>query len=87
MGYNNREHGDGVRARSQAREDVPRAEAELTAEEAAAIMEDAKAVAEAGAFAMVIEGTVEPVARQITAEVPIPTIGIGASPPVMARSW
>lgn len=48
--------------------------------EAAAIMEDAKAVAEAGAFAMVIEGTVEPVARQITAEVPIPTIGIGASP-------
>lgn len=48
--------------------------------EAAAIMEDAKAVAEAGAFAMVIEGTVEPVARAITAEVPIPTIGIGASP-------
>jgi 3-methyl-2-oxobutanoate hydroxymethyltransferase len=48
--------------------------------EAAAIREDAKAVAEAGAFAVVIEGTVEPVARAITAEVPIPTIGIGASP-------
>jgi 3-methyl-2-oxobutanoate hydroxymethyltransferase len=48
--------------------------------EAAAIMEDAKAVAAAGAFAMVIEGTVEPVAREITAAVPIPTIGIGASP-------
>ncbi len=48
--------------------------------EAAAIMEDAKAVADAGAFAMVIEGTVEPVARAITAAVPIPTIGIGASP-------
>lgn len=48
--------------------------------EAAAIMEDAKAVADAGAFAMVIEGTVEPVAREITAAVPIPTIGIGASP-------
>ena len=48
--------------------------------EAANIMEDAKAVAAAGAFAMVIEGTVEPVAREITAAVPIPTIGIGASP-------
>jgi 3-methyl-2-oxobutanoate hydroxymethyltransferase len=48
--------------------------------EAAAIMKDARAVAEAGAFAVVIEGTVEPVARAITAEVPIPTIGIGASP-------
>jgi len=40
---------------------------------------DAKAVAEAGAFALVIEGTVEPVARAITAAVTIPTIGIGAS--------
>lgn len=41
---------------------------------------DAQAVADAGAFAVVIEGTVEPVARQITAEIDIPTIGIGASP-------
>jgi 3-methyl-2-oxobutanoate hydroxymethyltransferase len=48
--------------------------------EAAEIVEDARAIAEAGAFAMVIEGTVEPVARQITAVVPVPTIGIGASP-------
>jgi 3-methyl-2-oxobutanoate hydroxymethyltransferase len=48
--------------------------------EAGQILEDAKAVAEAGAFAMVIEGTVEPVARQITQIVPVPTIGIGASP-------
>ena len=48
--------------------------------EAAAIVEDAKAVADAGAFAMVIEGTVEPLARQITSIVPVPTIGIGASP-------
>jgi 3-methyl-2-oxobutanoate hydroxymethyltransferase len=48
--------------------------------EAADIMEDAKAVAAAGAFAVVIEGTVEPLAREITAAVPIPTIGIGASP-------
>jgi 3-methyl-2-oxobutanoate hydroxymethyltransferase len=41
---------------------------------------DALAVAEAGAFAVVLEGIVEPVAREITAEIPIPTIGIGASP-------
>ena len=38
-----------------------------------------KAVAEAGAFAVVVEGTSEAVARQVTAEIPIPTIGIGAS--------
>ena len=48
--------------------------------EAADIVEDAKAVAQAGAFAMVIEGTFEPVARHITEVVPVPTIGIGASP-------
>jgi 3-methyl-2-oxobutanoate hydroxymethyltransferase len=40
----------------------------------------AAAIAEAGAFSIVIEGTVEPVAREITAKVPVPTIGIGASP-------
>lgn len=51
-------------------------------DEAAAqlVTEDAKAVAGAGAFALVIEGTWEPVARAITAAVPVPTIGIGASP-------
>ena len=48
--------------------------------EAADIVADAHAIADAGAFATVIEGTVEPVARQITAEIAIPTIGIGASP-------
>ncbi|TRD15076.1 3-methyl-2-oxobutanoate hydroxymethyltransferase [Palleronia caenipelagi] len=42
-------------------------------------IEDAKAVAEAGAFAVVVEGVVEPLARQITEAVDIPTIGIGAS--------
>ena len=47
---------------------------------AAHVLDDARAVAEAGAFAMVIEGTVEPLARCITESVPIPTIGIGASP-------
>jgi 3-methyl-2-oxobutanoate hydroxymethyltransferase len=40
---------------------------------------DAKAIADAGAFAMVIEGTVENVARDITKTVVVPTIGIGAS--------
>lgn len=49
-------------------------------DEAEDILKDAKAVADAGAFAMVIEGTVEPLARQITEIVKIPTIGIGASP-------
>jgi 3-methyl-2-oxobutanoate hydroxymethyltransferase len=48
--------------------------------EAAAIRADARAVDEAGAFAVVVEGTVEPVARALTAEISIPTIGIGASP-------
>src|SRR5215475_1483604 len=37
---------------------------------------DAKAVAEAGAFSVVIEAVAEPLARRITAEVAIPTIGI-----------
>jgi 3-methyl-2-oxobutanoate hydroxymethyltransferase len=48
--------------------------------EAEAILNDARAIAEAGAFAMVVEGTVEPLARAITKSVPVPTIGIGASP-------
>jgi len=41
---------------------------------------DALAVTEAGAFALVLEGMVEPLAARITAEITIPTIGIGASP-------
>ena len=41
--------------------------------------DDAKAVSEAGAFAVVLEGMVEPLAAQITRDIPIPTIGIGAS--------
>ncbi len=40
---------------------------------------DAKAVTEAGAFAIVLEGMVEPLAARITKQVPVPTIGIGAS--------
>ena len=49
-------------------------------EGAAAVRADAGAVAEAGAFAIVLEAIVEPLAREITRSVPIPTIGIGASP-------
>jgi 3-methyl-2-oxobutanoate hydroxymethyltransferase len=48
--------------------------------EAARIKADAEAIADAGAFAVVIEGTMEPLARALTESLPIPTIGIGASP-------
>lgn len=48
--------------------------------EAETIRRDAKAIADAGAFALVIEGTVEPLARELTAALNVPTIGIGASP-------
>ncbi|MEI7608716.1 MAG: 3-methyl-2-oxobutanoate hydroxymethyltransferase [Rhodospirillaceae bacterium] len=44
------------------------------------VLADAEAVARAGAFSVVVEGTVETLAREITTRIPIPTIGIGASP-------
>jgi 3-methyl-2-oxobutanoate hydroxymethyltransferase len=43
------------------------------------IMRDGIAIAEAGAFSLVIEGVAESMARELTAAVAIPTIGIGAS--------
>lgn len=57
--------GYGARGRSEA--------------EAAKIVADATAIADAGAFAIVIEGVVEPIAVDITKRVTCPTIGIGAS--------
>ena len=49
-------------------------------QERVALMADALAVAQAGAFGLVLELVTAPVAREITARVPIPTIGIGAGP-------
>ena len=47
---------------------------------AALILDDARSIAEAGAFSIVLEAISEPLARQITEEVAPPTIGIGGSP-------
>ena len=47
--------------------------------EAEKILADARSVAEAGAFVMVVEGVMEELATRIAKEVAIPVIGIGAS--------
>ncbi len=57
--------GYGARGRSAAEENK--------------ILRDGKAVADAGAFAVVVEGVVEPIAIALTQALAIPTIGIGAS--------
>lgn len=51
----------------------------MTDEAAQQLLADAQAVAQAGAFGVVIEGVKESVAAEITAKVTVPTIGIGAS--------
>ncbi|CAN7768609.1 3-methyl-2-oxobutanoate hydroxymethyltransferase [Mesorhizobium sp. LjNodule214] len=50
-----------------------------TEENVTALFRDAEAVEKAGAFSVVIEGTVETVAAELTRRLSIPTIGIGAS--------
>jgi 3-methyl-2-oxobutanoate hydroxymethyltransferase len=51
-----------------------------TEEAAARVLADAKAVARAGAYSLVLEGIPTDLAERITREVDIPTIGIGAGP-------
>jgi len=57
--------GYGARGRSEA--------------EAAKIGRDARAVAEAGAFCIVVEGVMEELATRLAGEIAVPVIGIGAS--------
>ncbi|MCY1440260.1 3-methyl-2-oxobutanoate hydroxymethyltransferase [compost metagenome] len=47
---------------------------------AAKVRQDALAMQAAGAFSVVLEGIAEPLARRLSEELAIPTIGIGASP-------
>lgn len=47
--------------------------------DAARLLADARALEQAGAFAVVLEGVKEPAARAVTEGVAVPTIGIGAS--------
>jgi len=49
-------------------------------EEAKALCEDARALADSGAFALILEGIPTSLSKQITELVDIPTIGIGAGP-------
>jgi 3-methyl-2-oxobutanoate hydroxymethyltransferase len=50
-----------------------------TEDERERVLAEARATAEAGAFAVVVEGVAAPLAEAITQAVPIPTIGIGAA--------
>mgnify|MGYP003956012117 FL=1 len=43
------------------------------------ILQDAKAISDSGVFAIIVECVVEDLAKKITENVPVPTIGIGAS--------
>jgi 3-methyl-2-oxobutanoate hydroxymethyltransferase len=51
-----------------------------TSEERSYLMESARALADAGAFAVVLECVEETLAKEITESISIPTIGIGAGP-------
>jgi len=45
-----------------------------------ALLADAQALAQAGAFALVLELVTPPVAKELTQQIPVPTIGIGSGP-------
>ena len=49
-------------------------------EERAALLADANALVDAGAFAIVLELVIPEVARELTGAIPVPTIGIGSGP-------
>lgn len=51
----------------------------LTRDQWVALEEDARALADAGAFAIVLESMATPLAARITQQIAVPTIGIGAS--------
>ena len=51
-----------------------------TEDAAARVLADARAVAEAGAYAVVLEGVPSDLAAEVTAALDVPTIGIGAGP-------
>ncbi len=51
-----------------------------TEPEREALLADARALADAGAFAIVLEIVTPPVAAEVTRQIPVPTIGIGSGP-------
>ncbi|HEY1879178.1 MAG TPA: 3-methyl-2-oxobutanoate hydroxymethyltransferase [Caulobacteraceae bacterium] len=68
----------GLRPQSVLTDGGFRAKGKLETEHAE-VLAEAAAAAEAGAFCVVVEGVAEPLAREITRILPVPTIGIGAS--------
>jgi len=68
----------GLRPQSVLTDGGFRAKGRLEAEHAD-VLAEARATAQAGAFCVVVEGVAESLARAITAAIPVPTIGIGAS--------
>jgi 3-methyl-2-oxobutanoate hydroxymethyltransferase len=68
----------GLRPQSVLTDGGFRAKGRVEAEHAA-VLAEARSAAEAGAFCVVVEGVAEALAREVTAAIPVPTIGIGAS--------
>ena len=69
----------GLRPQAVLTEGAFRAKGRTEAERAR-VLAEADATQAAGAFAVVVEGVAEPLAREVTARLTVPTIGIGASP-------